>query len=143
MIEFWHWWIVAVLLAGVETIAPGAALLWLGGAAAVVGFALLLWPAMPWEGQLLLFAVLSIAAVLGVRAAWGRSAKAPDGAARLNRRAERYIGTRLTLESPIVNGRGRAIVEDGLWTVEGPDLPAGTAVRVIGTDGVILKVEKA
>lgn len=142
MIEFWHWWVLAVLLGAVETVAPGAAFLWLGGAAGVVGLALLVWPAMSWELQGLLFAVLAIVAVVGVRALAERSATTTS-APNLNRRAEQYIGTLQTLDSPIVNGRGRAQVGDGLWTVEGPDLPAGARVRVIGADGTRLKVEKA
>jgi membrane protein implicated in regulation of membrane protease activity len=32
-------------------------------------------------------------------------------------------------------------VGDGTWTVSGPDLPAGTAVRVTAVDGNILVVE--
>ncbi len=142
MIEFWHWWVLAVLLGAVETVAPGAAFLWLGGAAGVVGLALLVWPAMSWELQGLLFAVLAIVAVVGVRALSERSA-ATTSTPNLNRRAEQYIGTLHTLDSPIVNGRGRAQVGDGLWSVEGPDLPAGTRVRVVGADGTRLKVEKA
>jgi len=142
MIEFWHWWVAAVLLAAVETVAPGAAFLWLGGAAALVGLVLLALPELGWELQLLLFAVLSIVAVIGGRALYRRAGlyAAPT---RLNRRAEQYIGTLHTLETAIVNGRGRALVGDTSWTVEGPDLPAGTTVRVVAVDGVILKVQKA
>lgn len=142
MIEFWHWWVLAAVLGAIETVAPGAAFLWLGGAAGLVGLALLAWPAMSWELQGLLFAVLAIVAVVGVRMLAERSADATRTTG-LNRRAEQYIGTLHRLESPIVDGRGRALVGDGLWTVEGPDLPAGTTVRVVGADGTRLKVEKA
>jgi membrane protein implicated in regulation of membrane protease activity len=38
-------------------------------------------------------------------------------------------------------GRGRVKIGDAFWTVQGPDLPAGTPVRVTGTDGEILHVE--
>jgi len=142
ILEFWHWWVLAVLLAALETVVPGAAFLWLGGAAALVGIALLSFPAMTWEQQLLLLAVLSILAVIGGRSIYRRSAlKQPAGT--LNRRAEQYIGSLHTLETAIVNGRGRAQVGDSSWTVEGPDLPAGATVRVVGVDGAILKVQKA
>lgn len=144
MVEFWHWWVLALLLAAVETVAPGAAFLWLGGAAGVVGFALLAVPSLSWQAQLLLFAALAIAAVLGARALFRRAEAARgDGPQRLNRRAEQYVGTLHTLDTAIVNGRGRAVVGGTPWTVEGPDLPAGTVVRVTGADGVALKVEKA
>jgi len=142
MIEFWHWLVVAVVLAAVEIVAPGAAFLWLGAAAGIVGLVLLAYPALGWEGQLLLFAALSIAAVLAGRAVYRRAGlhRAPS---RLNRRAEQYIGTLHTLETAIVNGRGRAQVGDTSWSVEGPDLPAGTTVRVVAVDGSVLKVQKA
>ncbi len=141
MIEFWHWWVAAVVLAGVETVAPGAAFLWLGGAAGLVGVVLLAFPDLGWEGQLLLFAALSIVAVLAGRAVFRRSGlhAAPSV---LNRRAEQYVGTLHTLESAIVNGRGRAQVGDSTWSVEGPDLPAGTKVRVVAVNGAVLKVRK-
>lgn len=142
MIDFWHWWVLAALLGAVEILAPGAAFLWLGGAAALVGLALLVWPSLSWELQGLLFALLAIAAVVGVRILAARSAHTTS-TSNLNRRAEQYVGTLHTLNSPIVNGTGRAQVGDGLWTVVGPDLPAGTRVRVVGADGTRLKVEKA
>lgn len=143
MIEFWHWWVLAVLLAAVETVLPGAAFLWLGGAAAVVGLVVLVLPGLGWELQLLLLAVLSIAAVIGGRALyrWAGLHAVHDQV--LNRRAEQYIGTVHTLQTAIVNGHGRAQVGDTSWAVEGPDLPAGAAVRVVAVDGVILKVKKA
>ncbi|WP_448188289.1 NfeD family protein [Azospirillum sp. sgz301742] len=141
MIEFWHWWVLAVLLAALETVAPGAAFLWLGGAAVLVGMALLAFPQLDWQGQLLLFAVLAIVAVLAGRAAYRRAGlhAKPN---RLNRRAEQHIGTLHTLETDIVNGRGRARVGDATWSVEGPNLPAGTTVRVVAVDGAVLKVQK-
>ncbi len=142
MIEFWHWWVVAALLGALETVAPGAAFLWLGAAAALVGLVLLVWPALPWEYQGLLFALLAIAAVAGTRFLSRGSAHATHTPL-LNRRTAQYIGTLHTLNEPIVNGRGRAQIGDGLWTVEGPDLPAGARVRVVGAEGTLLKVEEA
>jgi len=62
--------------------------------------------------------------------------------ARLNRRAETYVGRTFTLERPIVDGRGRLKVDDTVWLVEGPDLPAGTRVQVTGTDNTRLRVER-
>ena len=66
-----------------------------------------------------------------------------EGHPHLNRRAENYVGTVHRLECAIVNGRGRARVDDGSWAVEGPDLPEGADVRVVGVNGVVLRVEKA
>jgi hypothetical protein len=60
----------------------------------------------------------------------------------LNRRAESYVGRMFTLDGAIVDGRGRFRVDDTVWLVEGPDLPAGTRVRVTGTDKTLLRVER-
>lgn len=141
-IEFWHWWVAAVALAAGEMLAPGAILVWLGGSAGLVGLVLLIWPGLDWHIQFLLFSGLAIVAVFGSRAI-ARNRTAPAAEAHLNRRAEQYLGMVLSLESPIVNGRGRAHVGDSLWPVEGPDLPQDASVRVIGVEGVTLVVEKA
>jgi inner membrane protein len=58
----------------------------------------------------------------------------------LNRRAEIYLDRVFTLERPIVDGRGRLRVDDTVWLVEGPDLPAGARVQVIGVDNTLLRV---
>jgi len=50
----------------------------------------------------------------------------------LNRRSEQMIGRTATLTEPIRDGRGRVQLGDTLWRVSGPDLPAGTRVRVTG-----------
>lgn len=148
-VEYWTWWLLAVLLAAAELVAPGAALLWIGLAAALTGVALFLFPDMATTTQLLVFAVGTLAAIFGVRA-WVRWRMADVAGERfgeehphLNRRADHYVGSVHRLETAIVNGRGRARVDDGSWTVEGPDLPAGAAVRVVAVQGVVLIVEKA
>jgi inner membrane protein len=46
-----------------------------------------------------------------------------------------------TLEGAIVDGRGRLKVDDTVWLVSGPDLPAGTHVRVIGAESTVLQIE--
>lgn len=142
MIEFWHWWIAAVLLGALETVATVGVFLWLGADAGVVGTVLLVYPEMPWQQQFLLFAMLAIGTLVGVRLLARRS-EAEAEPVLLNRRAEQYIGTFHTLETAIINGRGRAMVGDTSWAVEGPDLPAGAKVKVVGVDGVLLLVEEA
>ena len=58
----------------------------------------------------------------------------------LTRRAQQYIGRTFNLIEPIVNGTGKIHVDDSTWRVKGPDLPAGTHVRVTGVDGVVFIV---
>ena len=67
-LEFWHWWIFATVLIIVEVFAPGAIFMWMGVAAGVVGFGLLLLPDTGWEIQFLVFAVLSVGSVPAMNA---------------------------------------------------------------------------
>ena len=58
------------------------------------------------------------------------------------RTAERYIGQVLILEEDIRGGRGRARVGTRRWRLRGPDLAAGSRVRVTGVDGTVLIVDR-
>jgi len=140
-IEFWHWWVVAAALGALDMLAQSGFFLWLGVAALVVGLVVFVLPDLSWQGQLLAFAALAVTVVLLTRPLLRRLPGSSDQPM-LNRRGEQYVGRLIVLESPIVNGRGRAFVGDTLWSVAGGDQPAGTTVRVTGSDGVILLVEK-
>ncbi len=48
-LEFWHWLILARILAGIEILTPGFFFLWLGGAALITGIIALVVPALGWE----------------------------------------------------------------------------------------------
>jgi hypothetical protein len=140
-LAFWHWWVLAVVLVVLEILAPGVFFLWLGVAAGITGLVLLAVPDTTWQVQVLTFAVLSVASIAGWRY-YQKGHPAPTDQPALNRRGEQYVGRTLTLEEPIVNGRGKIRVDDTTWRVEGDDLPAGTRIKVVAVDGVVLKVEK-
>jgi membrane protein implicated in regulation of membrane protease activity len=59
----------------------------------------------------------------------------------LNRRADRFIGYEAVIDEPIRDGFGRLSLDDTVWRITGPDLDAGRRVRVVGSDGPVLKVE--
>lgn len=141
-IEFWHWWVAAVVLIVVEALAPGAIFMWLGVSAAVVGVILLVAPDLGWEYQVLIFAVLSVATVVGWRI-YHKGHPTETDQPTLNRRGEQYIGRKLTLDEAIVDNVGKVKLDDTSWKVEGDDLPAGTRIKVVGVDGVVLKVSRA
>ncbi|CAK0759017.1 inner membrane protein [Gammaproteobacteria bacterium] len=139
----WHWWVLGMVLLGVEVFAPGFFFLWLGIAAGGMGFILYFDPTLSWQIQLILYAVMSAASVL-VWWFWLRSSlMPPTDQPTLNRRAAQYLNRVFTLTQPIINGRGRIHVDDTSWPVEGADLPAGTPVRVIAAESMILRVESA
>lgn len=137
---YWYWAIFGAVLAVIEVAVPAMVCIWL--AAAALGVAAIAWryPGLSWENQGLIFAALAIASVALGRTAFGRSGSSENGT-HLNRRAESHIGRMFTLDRPIVDGRGRLRVDDTVWLVAGPDLPAGTHVRVIGADNTVLRVE--
>ena len=140
-LQWWHWWIVAALLGIVEAMEPGAVAIWFAAAAAAVGGLLLVMP-LPWQLQLVLFGALSVGALAFWRY-WKREHPETSELPHLNQRAAQYIGEVCVLSEAIVQGSGKARVGDGFWKVRGPDLPAGTPVRVTGVEGVVLIVEAA
>ena len=138
--SFWYWWILGLLLLVLEVFAPGAFFLWMGISAGVVGLIAWLVPSLSIEWQMLIFTVIAVASVVGWRAYLRKNPVETDQPA-LNRRGEQYVGRVFTLDNPIVNGIGKIRVDDTMWRIEGADCEAGEKVRVVGVDGVNLKVE--
>jgi membrane protein implicated in regulation of membrane protease activity len=131
---------VALLLFAAEAMAPGAFMLWLGLAAAVVFAVVLLFSGIPLLAQAGLFVVLSFVSIQVYRR-WFRKREKPSDQPALNRRTAALVGRVVPLERAIVDGRGRVQIADAYWDVAGPELPAGTQVRVTGADGMTLQVE--
>jgi len=140
-VEFWHWWVLALVLLVLEVFSPAAFFLWLGISAGIVGLLLWVLPGIPWDYQLLLFSVLSVTTIVVWRSYLRRHPTRTDRP-KLNRRGEQYVGRVFTLESPIVNGAGKIRVDDTTWKITGEDCEPGARVRVNGVDGVILLVER-
>lgn len=65
-----------------------------------------------------------------------QSASAP------HRVGERYIGQVVTVPQGISDGAGRVKLGVRQWSLRGPDVPAGSRVRVTGVDGSILIVDR-
>ncbi|WP_292897083.1 MULTISPECIES: NfeD family protein [unclassified Nitratireductor] len=140
----WNWMLLGFVLLAAEILVPGVFLLWIGIAAILTGaLSLQLWDllAWTWQVQVLVFLALSlISAYAGKRLMDSRRNEETDQPL-LNRRREQLINRTATLEEPIENGYGRIRLDDTLWRVTGPDLPAGTRVRVAAVDAGTLRVE--
>lgn len=137
----WAWWVLGLVLLGIEILLPGFFFLWFGIAAILIGISALLidWP---WQLQVVGFVVLSLATALIARRFIGtRSGDTSEP--HLNLRAGRLEGQTFVLAEPIVEGRGRVKIDDGVWQVRGPDAPAGARVKVTGADGTVLTVTGA
>lgn len=139
-VEFWHWWAFAALLLAVELLAPGMFFLWMAESALVTGAVLWVYPELGWEFQLIWFSLLSL---LSIGVARKLLVRHPIGTDRplLNQRAAQYVGRTFVLSEPIVNGSGKIRVDDSSWKIVGADAPAGCKVRVVGADGIVLRVE--
>ncbi|WP_428698488.1 NfeD family protein [Stappia sp.] len=137
----WIWWIVGLLLLGLEVLAPGTFFLWFGLAAIIVG-TLAIVVDIPWQLALVLFGVLSVASMIAGRMVMSRKGN-EGGDPNLNRRADRLIGREFVLAAPISNGEGTVGIDDTVWRVRGPDCPAGTRIAIAGVDGATLVVALA
>jgi membrane protein implicated in regulation of membrane protease activity len=134
------WFVAAGLLLLLELMSPGVFFIWLAAAAAVLGIADLLVD-LPWQAELLLFAALSAVAVFAGRRIYKGPGMVPEDNPFLNRRQLGYVGRTFTLKDPIVDGRGKLAIEDTVWEIEGPDLAAGSRIKVTAVRNMSLIVE--
>jgi membrane protein implicated in regulation of membrane protease activity len=136
------WAAVALLLFAAEALAPGAFMLWMAFAAVAVFLVVLAVPGIPLLAQVAAFVLLSFVSIQVYRK-WFRGRARESDRPTLNRRAFHHIGRVVPLEQPIVAGRGRVKIGDAFWVVQGMDMPVGTPVRVVDSDGIVLHVEPA
>jgi len=142
----WNWMLLGFVLLAFEIIVPGVFLLWIGIAAIITGaLSLQLWTLTfwSWQVQVIVFLFLALASVvIGKRWSDRGSARSTDEPL-LNMRAQQLIGRTALLGEPIQEGRGRIRLDDTTWRVSGPDLPAGSRVRIVAAQGTELRVEPA
>lgn len=137
----WSWFVLGLILLGLEILAPGTIFLWFGLSALVVGVVSLVFD-FAWQVDVALFLALSLASLLVGRRMMQRLAS-EKGDPGLNQRGSRYIGREFTLAAPLSEGAGNLSIDDTIWRITGPDLPAGTKVKVEAIDGARLVVSRA
>ena len=138
-LEWWHWWIFAVVFLILEVFSPAAFFRWMGFAAAITGL-VVLGVSMSWEMQFLIFAALSVATIL-IGRTWFRRHPIESEKPALNERGVELVGKMAVVETPIINGTGRIHLGETTWKVTGPDAAAGQKVRIVGFEGSTLQVE--
>ena len=137
----WLWLALGLALAVAEMVVPGVFLIWLAGAAIVTGVLAFILPiGMPL--QIVIFAVLAIAAVFSGRA-YIRRNPVEEADPLMNRRGARMVGEVVRVSQAIVDGHGKVHLGDGEWLVRGPDAAVGARMRITGSDGAVLLVEAA
>jgi inner membrane protein len=142
-IIFWYWWALAAVLLVFEMMLPGIVFLFLSIGALAAGACLLIVSDLSLEFQLLVFAMVSVASAVLLRPALKRMQQGRPTDANLNARGDSLVGRTIVLDTPILGGQGRVKLGDGSWTVTGPDMVAGSRVRVAAVNGNELRVEPA
>lgn len=135
----WLWMIGGVLLLIAEIIAPGFFLVFIGAAAIAAGLFTLLFD-LGVAGQLTLFAVYAIVAVMIGRKVYANAA-VDAGDPLLNDRAARLVGRTVTVIEDVDEHSGRVRVGDSEWSARGGPGSAGERVRITGVEGNCLLVE--
>ena len=135
----WVWFVAAGIFLLLELVSPGVFFIWLGIAAALTGVIDNLHD-LTWQGELAVFAVLAVISVVVGRRFYNGPAMEPADNPFLNRRQLGYVGRSFTLKQPIVNGRGKLTIEDTVWEIEGPDMDAGTRIKVTAVNDMTLVV---
>jgi membrane protein implicated in regulation of membrane protease activity len=136
----WAWLGIGLVLAAAEMAIPGVFLIWMAGAAIITG--VIAWQldiSVPL--QIVIFAVLSIVSVtLGRR--YLRSHPVEGADPLLNRRGAQLVGQTGVVTAAIDGGTGRVRHGDSEWLASGPDIEVGARVRITGTNGSTLLVER-
>ena len=133
---------LALLLAIGELVVPGVLLIWFAFAALCIGILALLVPTLPWWALLLVFAVVSAAAILVGRRFYGVNKDTQDEASDLHNRVAAQIGRRGVISQAIEydGGRGRVKLGDSTWLAYGPSLAKGSVVEAVAYEGTALEV---
>ena len=135
----WLWMIGGVLLLIAEIIAPGFFLVFIGAAALAAGLFTLLFD-LGVAGQLTLFAIYALVAVMIGRKVYANAA-VDGGDPLLNDRAARLIGRSVTVIENVDEHSGRVRLGDSEWSARGGPGSAGERVRITGVEGNCLLVE--
>jgi len=139
---WWGWIVLGAVLLGAEIVVPtDFYLVGIGVAALLMGVGALVGLSGPVWAQWLVFAGLSAGLLVGFRRrVWSLIA------AKQGRVQQGVIGDIAVADETIAEGTtGRAILRGTVWTVKNEDdapLQAGTRLRVICVEGLVLHVER-
>jgi membrane protein implicated in regulation of membrane protease activity len=131
----WIWFSGAVLLSIAEVLGAEFVLLMLGGGALVTAGVALVFPDLLWL-QILVFALSSVALVLGLRPMLLRKYYQPS---QIRSGVEALIGSKATVVSTVDADGGQVKIGGEVWSAVGMDghrpMPPGTAVTVVEVRG--------
>jgi inner membrane protein len=134
------WLALGLVLAVAEMVIPGFFLIWLAGAALIVGVLTWFLPiGIPL--QIVIFSVLAIVAVFTGRRYLAANPVIPADPL-MNDRGGRLVGEIVVVTGAIEEGStGKVRCGDSEWLAKGPATAAGARMRVTGHQGAVLLVE--
>jgi len=135
-LNFIHWLILGIGLIIIELFLWTVFLLWIGSSAITSGVIYFLFPNISGLMQLLIFAVIAIAATSLAKKYY--PVKTVDE--QLHNKAKSHIGKECTIES-IENGVTKVKIGKSLWFAKGSNLSAGQIVKIIDVESSTFIVE--
>lgn len=127
-LDYYHWLFLGMLILVLELLLGGGFLVWVGMAALATGVLVLVLPwlevVLGWQGQLAIFVVCNLLTIL----AWWRFFHWHNDNAEA---AADICGREVLLDGPLRGGCGYVDVDGKRVLITGPDLEAGTRVRLI------------
>jgi membrane protein implicated in regulation of membrane protease activity len=140
-LQAWHWFALAVVLIVLEVTTTFGFLLGIAFAALVLAVAVFIVPELAWDWQLLSFGVLSVLLTVGYRRYFKPVNDATDNPL-LNDRAAQMIGKSFVLGVDL-DRSGADMLGDTRWALSSAGrIDKGARVRVVGVDGMVLRVEE-
>jgi membrane protein implicated in regulation of membrane protease activity len=145
-IQFYYWFILALVFRVLDYFKIGRLSLAVAFAAALQGIMSYFQPELGWGWQLWGFGMLMVLASIFYLATQAKETPAVDDDRRLaeSTAASYLIGTRVTLNQPLYPGSSKLEVKGRFWKVKANrDFPAGTVVEVVGNRGNTLEIVSA
>ena len=136
----WVWLTLGLVLAGLEMLLPGVYLIWLAVAAIVTGVLTLAFD-LSLPLQVVDFVFLSLIIAFSAKR-FLRDKPIESADPLLNRRGARLVGETALVVEAIEHGSGRVKLGDSEWIARGPNVAAGERVRVTGSEGAVLLVDR-
>ena len=139
-LQAWHWLVLGLALLTLEVLASTGFFIGIALASLVTSLLLWLMPTLAWHWQVTVFGLLAIVLTVAYYRVFKGVNQHTDSPL-LNNRAAQLVGTRFVLDTD-VDGSGSVMINDTRWHVVSETvLPKGSAVRVIATEGMTLRVD--
>lgn len=145
-ITWWHWLVVALLAFGIEMITGTFDLLMVSIAAVLTAVFSAIVPG-GWQAQFVVFAVMSIALIVGSRYLFPGLRRAAPEHPTLNKRMASLVGQRGEVTRDLASGHGQVKIGDTVWGAEAAEgegpIAVGDVVIVASTRANTAVVRKA